>query len=115
VVPTFWPRAKRPDGRREECDLLLVLEGPSGQRWAVLVEVKYRSPKSQRQVDETDSSTSHDQLACYLHAIRCFRPLRDDSSIEPIGIVYLTAHCAPPKSALDESLLEVQRLTSGWN
>ncbi|HBP21144.1 MAG TPA: hypothetical protein DEA08_25575 [Planctomycetes bacterium] len=109
----FWPKARRPNGRGyDECDLLLVLGDETGGKNALLVEAKYLSGKSGTgAVEEAGNSrASGDQLARYLLA------LRDDrfsciagTGARPLGIVYLTAHVAPPKTALQESLSELQR------
>lgn len=101
VSVDFWPALEVGDGRSIEPDVLVTLESPNEGRWLVIVEVKYKSPKSS---DPTNRGPVEDQLGKQLLALRF---LRDTSTGDRYSVIYLTEHSSVPRREIIESLTEL--------
>src|SRR5207247_10381933 len=100
-------------------DLLLTLKDKAGViLHSIIVEVKLWSPKSGRDIDDSDGEESQearletrDQLAKYWlgHVKMC-----GESSNYARTLIYLTAHGSAPLGELRESLIRCKGMRLGW-
>jgi len=98
----FWPLWRHDECTNCEPDVVVYVEASDGRKWVVVVEAKYRSPKS----SEADLSSERptDQLAKqwdHLCTWACQSPATP-------ALVYLTAGAGPPRDDMDASIAEYE-------
>lgn len=109
----FWPRL----GAHGEVDAIIRLfDRDDKLTHILLIEAKYRSPKSRRGPDDDeaeaagDVATDPDQLVDYWLGGQKLR----GASSATVALVYLTAHGSPPMRELGESLRRCPTMRLAW-
>lgn len=108
----FWPKTSH---YKREPDLLCVLKDINDSYTTIVIECKYTSPKSNRNVLETELSGG-DQLAeQFFDLYNDFLNIKQPSIEQKIKesrkyLLYVTAHYAYPKKEIQDSINRLQSL-----
>ena len=86
----FWRWIQEGDAKGAEPDVLIEIISSDLQKWLLLVESKYQSPKS-----------SNDQLAKEMHNLRNIAQTPDFTDY---ALIYVTAHTLIPKADIEEAI-----------